>query len=572
MHDHLSQLSKEYVEKKHSITKINNNSTLQFAKSIMKLDNSTSIIDGNLRFDKDSKLIKEQKDSRKSQQIQEEDTIKKEQKEQIEYKTLDSNFDKTYTIKKRNEDFTISPQIKRGKVLQKEYYITNKLGKGSFGTVYRVTHGRTGLARAMKIIKKDNILLQDDERQFLKEIEILTKTDHMNIIKIFEYFMDDINYYVITEFVQGSELLESLVKIPDFDERMIKKVMTQLMSAVTYLHKEGIAHRDLKPENILVDHSVTSDLSIKVIDFGTSNYVKKNKNLRLKVGSPYYIAPEVLESDYNEKCDIWSCGCILYVLLVGYPPFQGETTEELFSKIKKGDYKMRGEEWDIISDDAKDLVKLMLNKDYKNRISAQDCLNHPFLKENKVLNINSKSFREMKLVMKNLKNFHQQDKLQQATIAYIVHFLTPSHELEKLKNAFSTLDKNKDGTLSLEEIKAGFEQLFGKFVSEVEIQSILSDCDANGDGKISYEEFIQMVVNRGRILNEKNLQLCFEAFDLNKDKKLSSDEIIRALGTNNNEYVKELISLIDTDKNSEIDFEEFKKLMKVLVEREKTGK
>lgn len=484
-------------------------------------------------------------------------------------KISEKNLNKTSTIKHNKYDFNVKPKISKGQQsLQKAYYILSKLGKGSFGTVFKVVHKNTGQFRAMKVIKKDTIQLQDDEREFLKEIEILKNTDHMSIIKIYEYYEDDINFYIITEFAAEGELLENIVKFPNFDESFVRRIMKQIMSAVTYLHKINITHRDLKPENILVSGIKENDMDIKVIDFGTSNYVQKNKNLKLKVGSPYYIAPEVLQGSYNEKCDIWSCGVILYVLLVGYPPFNGDSTKDLFEAIKKGNFIMEGFEWDVVSREAKDMVKKMLTKNFHSRPTAQQCIEHEWMQKDQDNNIN----KEFKNVLKNLSNLHHQDKLQQATVAYIVHFLTPSSEFDQLKETFKSLDKNGDGTLSLDEIKAGFEKLFGSVTGEVEVEKILEEVDIDGDGTISYEEFLNIVINKAKVINEKNLQLCFESFDSNKDNKLSAEEIRKALGAKDNEYVKELIGLIDENNNSEIDFEEFKALMNVLVKHEAVKK
>lgn len=484
-------------------------------------------------------------------------------KSEKKVKGVSKNYLKTSTIKHNKSDFNVKAKVNKGdESLQNLYQSICKLGKGSFGTVFKVSHKSTGQIRALKLIKKENIQLQDDEQQFLKEIEILMKIDHMNIIKIYEFFEDDLNYYIITEYVSQGELLENVVRFPNFDENFIKRTMRQIMSAVTYLHKLNITHRDLKPENILVASISDSDLEIKIIDFGTSNYVKKNKNLKLKVGSPYYIAPEVLQGSYNEKCDVWSCGVIMYVLLVGYQPFTADSTNDLFNVIKKGYFEMTGFEWDAVSEQAKDLIKKMLTKNFHNRISSQKCLEHEWLA---ILDKQVVSNKDMKVCVKNLTKMQRQDKLQQATIAYIVHFLTPSTELEQLKETFRALDKNGDGTLCIDEINAGYEKLFGPIASDVELKKVLEEIDMDGDGTVSYEEFLSIVMNKAKLINEKNLKLCFEAFDENKDNKLSAEEIRRALGAKDNDYVKELISLIDKNNNSEIDYEEFKELMNLLI-------
>ena len=207
------------------------------------------------------------------------------------------------------------------------------------------------------------------------------------------------------------------------------RIIFQLCCSVAYIHSYKIIHRNIKPENILIESEEKDNLyNIKVIDFGTAKLFDKNKSEDKVIGSAYYIAPEVLNSKYNEKCDIWSSGVILYILLTGKPPFNG-SDDEIVDKIKKGKYDLKANPWQNISVEAKDLIKKMLNKKYQSRISALQCLEHPFLK--KEIDECQKS-KETKKILKNLKNFQNQDKLQQATIAYIVHFLTPANEFEQL--------------------------------------------------------------------------------------------------------------------------------------------
>ena len=451
---------------------------------------------------------------------------------------------------------------------EENYKVISKVGKGSFGSVYKVVDNQTGIIRAMKVIKKETIAYQDDEKVFLKEIEILTKLEHPNIIKIIEYFADEINFYVITEFVSGGELYESITKFHHFNEVKAAYIMKQILCALNYLHSFGIVHRDIKPENMLVEpNSSNENINIKLIDFGTCNYIKDNKNLTLKVGSPYYIAPEVLNKNYNKKCDIWSAGVILYILLLGYPPFKGKSAQELFSRINKGTYRKEGKEWDNISDNAKDLILKMLEYDPQKRLSAQECLEHPWivslLGDNS--NLTSTQMDLLPNVLENIYNFNAKEKLQQATIAYIVHSLYSSQEIGALKKVFQALDVNGDGMLTYRELKEGFEKYFGKSISEMKINKIIEEIDSNSDGIISYEEFLRVSVNQKTILDEKNLRLAFDRFDLNKDGKLSKEELRVVLGTSEFDYINTLLRLIDENKDGFLSFEEFKRLMKGVI-------
>lgn len=448
--------------------------------------------------------------------------------------------------------------------VEDSYKIIKKLGKGSFGSVYKVMHIKTGIIRAMKVIKKDSVRFQDDDKKFLKEIEVLIKLEHPNIIKIFEYFTDDLNYYLITEYISGGELYEGLVKMSNFNEFKCAFILNQIISAVYYLHSNNIVHRDIKPENILISNSNKDLLSIKLIDFGSCNYIKKNENFTLKVGSPYYIAPEVLKHDYNNKCDIWSIGVILYILLVGYPPFKAKNKNDLFNKIKTGSYSMEGPGWNRVSAQAKDLVTHMLEYDYNKRYSAEKCLNHIWIKQlEKSKESNQINDRYLESILVNISNLHVREKLQQATIAYIVHSIYCNEEIDDLKHVFNKLDINKDGKLTYQEFRDGFSKHFqGKeFLKEINIEQLLSDIDGNLDGVISYEEFLRVTVNKKKLLNERNLQIAFDKFDLDKDGKLSKTEIKTVLDTTDFEYINRLIDAIDNNRDGYVSFDEFKNLM-----------
>ncbi len=470
----------------------------------------------------------------------------------------DLNFQKLTDMSGSIRIKTIIPQ--NPKKAEENYKVICKLGKGSFGSVYKVVYIHSGNIRAMKVIKKESINYQDDERIFLKEIEILTKIEHPNIIKIIEYYTDEINYYIITEYVSGGELYEAISKCNKFNESKAAYIMRQILSALNYLHSFGIVHRDIKPENMLVEQSSDKDLiNIKLIDFGTCNYVTEKKNLTLKVGSPYYIAPEVLKKNYNKKCDIWSAGIILYVMLLGKLPFHGKNTEDLFNNIKKGEFDQTSEEWNSISDNAKDLILKMLEYNPEKRLSAQECLDHNWIKtlasqSNPIMLPN---------VLKNIYNLNAREKLQQATIAFIVHNLNSNKEIEELKKVFQAMDLNNDGMLTYAEIKNAYEKYFG-VVSEIKINKIIEEMDNNSDGIISYEEFLRVGLNQRIFLDEKNLRLAFDMFDINKDGKLSRDELKKVLDTTNSEYIDVLIRIIDNNKDGFISFDEFCGLMKNL--------
>lgn len=175
-----------------------------------------------------------------------------------------------------------------------------------------------------------------------------------------------------------------------------------MLSAINYCHKRNIVHRDLKPENLLLDKDGDTP-KVTIIDFGTAGTYEEGKKLSAKFGTPYYIAPEVLKKSYDQKCDLWSCGVILYILLAGYPPFNGQTDDQIIQAVLQGSFTLDEPEWDEVSDPAKDLVKKLLTYNPVNRISAIDAMNHPWISQNSTVDRVDRNVAKKTLA--NLQNF-----------------------------------------------------------------------------------------------------------------------------------------------------------------------
>ena len=212
-------------------------------------------------------------------------------------------------------------------------------------------------------------------------INVLKKIDHPNIIKIFEFYIKNDNYYLITEYCSGGELFE-LVNNTVFTETQVAYIMYQLFSAINYCHKMKIIHRDLKPENILITKNNFNFIDIKICDFGTSQIFKKGDIQKETIGSLYYVAPEVIKKKYNFKCDLWSCGVIMYILLTQRLPFGGSTDEEIIYNIINKDYNHS--RLSKYSEETRDLVSVLLEKDTEKRINSKAALNHKFFQLFKV--------------------------------------------------------------------------------------------------------------------------------------------------------------------------------------------
>jgi len=212
------------------------------------------------------------------------------------------------------------------------------------------------------------------------EMEILQRVDHPNIIKLHEMIEAENKLYFVMELVTGGELFDRIVEKGSYSEEDAKVLVRKIVGAIEYLHKQDIAHRDLKPENLLVK-SIEDDTEVKIADFGLSKIIDKDKMMQTACGTPGYVAPEVLNAEgYDREVDMWSVGVITYILLCGFPPFYSESVPEVFEQIMKAEFDYPEEYWDEISGEAKDFINHLLIVDVAKRMTADQALQHPWLR------------------------------------------------------------------------------------------------------------------------------------------------------------------------------------------------
>lgn len=440
------------------------------------------------------------------------------------------------------------------------------LGEGTFGKVFKVQQVSTGKEFAMKVVSRQ-CNFQDGSKNILREISVLKKLDHPNILKIYEYFVNEKYYYFIMDYVKGGELYQMIYEMNYYDESTAAKIMKQIFSSVCYLHQMGFIHRDLKPENMMVTtNKDNDDITITLIDFGTAIEMPKGKQLTTRLGSAYYIAPEVLGYSYGMECDLWSCGVILYILLVGYPPFDGKNNAEILRKIRNGGYKINGEDWDNVTEDGKDLIRQLLQREPKKRITAKEALKHPFIVKNCAHNKTAnKKFNKISL-MNNLHIFSSKQKLHQASVAFIVHQMSNDTMISQLTKIFKQLDTSGDGLLSITELKKGYNKFFSDMLTDAEFEDIMKIIDQDHSGQISIEEFLRITVNYENVVTDKNLKYAFEYFDKDHSGYLSPDEVKEILGLNGDSkkmmnVVSDIIKSVDLNGDGKISYDEFKKMM-----------
>ena len=679
-----------------------------------------------------------------------------------------------------------------------DYYdVIKKIGKGTFGVVYKVIHKATGSIRAMKVIPKNNLKYGFTDEDIIHEINILKTLEHPHIIKLYEFFTFKKNYYLINEFCTEGDLSEKLDKLKSFPEFFVKILMFQIFNAVKYLNEKNVIHGDLKLENIMIDsylnngelvpvnknsnfisslledekemneylrknmlkraityniaglkkyhvrrikgdsnninnndndnenidsvhklikirikrRKTLSDLNqlkfgknknqenkkesnkpsdnetnnikdeadkncfkylngeeykeeverkdnvennlkneyrklkpngmennknndnnnvarlkkknkmkifkikksnitflptiketeeskcekenydsmksneisklkrastinlnsmkiknfeLKLIDFGCSKiFSKYKKNFKDTIGTLIYCSPEVLKNNYNKKCDIWSCGVLMYVLLSGHFPFFAETEKEITKKILSGKFEFNKKYFKNISNKAKDLISKCLIYDKNKRISVEEALKHEFFADD----LNPNNIFEDEIDSKNalisLKNYSPGSKIYQTVLAFLSHNFAKKEQLNKLTKIFYKIDLNLDGKLSKEELNTAFKEA-GMEMEKDQLNKVIESVDFDRNGFIEYEEFIRVTLPKDQLFTEKNLKTAFDMFDLDKNGSISLNEFKEILGLGkikDKNVIKELLKEIPIKGNEEINFAQFKKIL-----------
>ena len=441
------------------------------------------------------------------------------------------------------------------------YDCTKKLGKGGYGKVFQVKNKSTNKLYACKKLSKLNI---KNLQKLQNEIEVLMKMDHPNIVKLYEVFESQNSLYLIMEECCGGELFDRILHRINtnnmYTEREACLLMKQIIGAIEYCHNNGIAHRDLKPENLLyLKEGSEENNPLKIADFGLSQSINLKKMLTSKVGTSYYVPPEILAGNYTEKCDIWSAGIILYILLSGEPPFNGPNDETIFARIKTYKYEFPEQKWSKISVEAKDLLTKMLIQEDK-RLSASQVLQHPWfdiIKNEKI------TFEKLNFGKDNFfKEYKDSNQLKKIVLLYIASKLE-ENEILDLKNLFKAFDKDENGQIDYKEFEQGLMELNSEELNKDEIRQFFNDIDADNNGKIDYTEFIAATLQKQIFLKKETLFEAFSALDSDRDCKITKEELMKILRLQPKEdkFAIKLIELADKNGDGVIDYKEFLQMM-----------
>jgi calcium-dependent protein kinase len=495
--------------------------------------------------------------------------------------------------------------------LVKEYFCNpfeiykelEELGEGAYGVVKKVCLiDNPDTIRAMKIIPKENIV-EGQSQKLLDEINILRKLEHPNIMKIYEYFDDNEYIYIVSELCDQGDLLGKMQKLGSMSELVVKFLMEQILNALSYLHANRVFHGDIKLENVMlyktskkkgrrltkiindsfkVEKDINNlknnglsimlledmmDYEVKLIDFGCSKFLQRKKHkLSGIVGTSIYCSPEVIDNLYDERSDEWSCGVLMYILLCGEPPFQGDTEEEIFANVKKGYIDFSKKKFKNISENCIDLIKKLLEPNRKNRIKASEALRHPFF---------IKNFNHMKALTKNLdlnilKRFISLNKfpskLHEVVNAYCCFNFISKEEEKQLRELFRFIDDNNKNRLTSEDFKRGFRKA-NIMVSNYELKKIMNILDSDGSNYIEYQEFLRATCDKKLLFREENLKAVFGVIDKNKKGYATPEDIRRfVLGNDkkitNRNTLKGCTAQIGMKKNSKLTFEQFSEMIR----------
>ena len=473
-----------------------------------------------------------------------------------------------------NEEKRLSLSFENLVVLQtgkpsKKYKILKVLGNGSYGKVYKAMNLITENFVAIKSIikKKDNSAEGIDIKN---EINVLKKLNHPNIVKIFEFYDIKDNYYLITELCKYGDLY-NYIKFT-FSEKQLCVLFYQVFSGLIYLHENNIIHRDLKLENIMIDSIEKDNITcepyfyIKIIDFGSAKFYSKQKIENEIIGSSYYMAPEVLKQKYNEKCDTWSAGVLLYMLLTKKAPFNGKNNEIIMEKIEEGNYDKKCKKLLEYSEEVRDLLNNLLEKDVDKRFSAKQALNHSWFKHFGGRSLfNNFSLGDIKIILNNLFNFKKNyNKIQELVLAFLVHNSPTTDETLTILKIFRYFNISGTCKLLKEELIEGLYKYKSKKEVDSVVEEIFEILDFNKCGYIEYEAFLSACIDKNKLFTKENLKYAFQFIDQENSNGIDGKKIIKAFNAKMNKVLEavlnNIIIKVDEDGDGIINFNEFQKL------------
>lgn len=451
----------------------------------------------------------------------------------------------------------VLPRAETG--IMDHYTLNEKLGKGSFGVTYVSISKKDKAKSACKVINKRKLTNTEDVEDVQREVEILHAVEgHPNVVPLIAAYEDKENIYILQELCAGGELYEWIQKNRHYSEKVAASLVRVMLSCLVHIHSMGVVHRDLKPENFMFATRAATPDQLKLIDFGLSAFCKPGEILTDPVGTPYFTAPEVFKSKYSHSADTWSIGVMLYVMLSGEYPYVAHSVRSIRKKICLDDPEFKGALWDKVSADAKGFISKMLVK--RNRPSPME-----LLKDKWILPDGGTATEEViePTVTRRLHEFSSLDKLQKLAAQTMVANM-PMDALEGLTQLFKSFDKDNSGHISINELRIGLKkmhlQVGAKQKTEEELDGIIKDLDVDGNGQISYEEFVAATIHLAKLETDDRIYEVFKQFDTDGSGFITKDELIKVGEVQQIDLAADIDSFMiagDTDGDGKISYEEF---------------
>ena len=411
--------------------------------------------------------------------------------------------------------------------VETRYDLIKIIGEGGFGKVYYAKNKFSNTEVSIKTINKsknNNLIL--DNLTIKNEIEVLKSLSHPNIMKIYEFYSNEESYFLVNEYIKYGELSKKIKQT--FSELQISVIIFQILKGLNYIHSHNIIHRDIKLENImisdieniLINGKIEPFYWIKIIDFGIAKFTSSNKKEKGMTGTLYYMAPEVLKHNYDYKCDIWSVGVILYILLTGKYPFDSLVKSRIKTKIEDGEFDEENIKYKNSSKELKDLLKHLLNVNPNFRYNAKDALKHDFFKKNDgeflfKRNLNNKTISNY---LHTFLNYSLKTKFYQITFAFLCHNMKPSEKMKELIKIFHLLDINHNGLLNKDNLYKGIKKyLPNEKIDKKLIDKAFSQVDNDNDNFIGYEDILKSCLEKNDLIKENVIKFIFNMLD--KDNK-----------------------------------------------------
>ena len=403
--------------------------------------------------------------------------------------------------------------------IHSQYTFTKVIGHGQFGTVREAFRGSDTEKKvyAVKSIPKKNF--KNNSKSLKREFKIMRIINHVNIVRLYEAYEDQLFLHLVMENCTGGNIFERISQNGPFSEENASNLMKQLLETVEYLHSNNIAHRDLKPENLIYE-SVNSEL-IKICDFGTSIISSENNQLYSLVGTPYYLAPEVVNRSYSKSCDVWSLGIILYFILIGLHPFRGRTTKTVFTKALQGYSSIDTTEFSHLSDQVKDLLKKMLCPNDRRRITSKQALDHAWFKSD------SSKTCVPHHVLNSVRKFNSDVKLWDLVLISLIGRLTISQIEDFCDSILSEIQKGR----ILADLQDLFRLLEDSGINEGKtyLESAGAAAEDMKKGEISLEELGKVLKKMKNDNNEEDVWRVFNELGFGEISSIQLEELLNII-------------------------------------------